>query len=92
MIRSFRGKTPRIADSAFVSEVAYVVGDVEIGEDSSVWPGAIIRGDFAPIRIGRNTHVEDNTLVHSGEPLTIGDNVLVGHGVVVMVGASAITS
>jgi carbonic anhydrase/acetyltransferase-like protein (isoleucine patch superfamily) len=52
MIRSLNGKTPRIAETAFVSEAAYVVGDVEIGEDSSVWPGAVIRGDFGRITIG----------------------------------------
>ena len=60
MIRSFNGKTPQIAESAFVSEAAYVVGDVEIGENSSVWPGAVIRGDFGQIKIGQNTQVEDN--------------------------------
>ncbi len=83
MIRSFEGKTPKIAPSAFVSEFAYVVGDVEIGEDSSVWPGAIIRGDFAPIRIGKGTQIEDGCIVHTGTPLTIGDSVHFGHGVVI---------
>ncbi len=52
MIRSFNGKTPKIAESAFVSEAAYVIGDVEIGENSSVWPGAVIRADFGKIKIG----------------------------------------
>jgi len=85
MIRSFNGKTPRIADSAFVSEAAYIIGDVEIGENSSVWPGAVIRGDFAEIRIGRNVAIEDNCVIHAGSPsaltvgLTIGDNVHIGH-------------
>lgn len=83
MIRSFNGKTPRIAPSAFVSEAAYVVGDVEIGEGSSVWPGAVIRADFAPIRIGNNSHIEDNCVLHTGGPLTIGDHVTAGHGVVI---------
>jgi carbonic anhydrase/acetyltransferase-like protein (isoleucine patch superfamily) len=83
MIRSFDGKTPRVASSAFVSEAAYVVGDVEIGEGSGVWPGAVIRGDFAPIKIGRNTMVEDNTVVHSGGLIEIGDNVIIGHNAVV---------
>jgi len=83
MIRSFDGKAPRIAPSAFVSEAAYVVGDVEIGEGSGVWPGAVIRGDFAAIRIGGNTMVEDNTVVHSGGPIEIGDNVIIGHNAVV---------
>jgi len=83
MIRTFNGKTPRIAPTAFVSEVAYVVGDVEIGENSSVWPGAVIRGDFASIKIGRGTHIQDNCVVHAGAPLVIGDNVNVAHAVVI---------
>ena len=83
MIRSFHGKTPVIAETAFVSEAAYVVGDVVIGEGSGVFPGAVIRGDFADIRIGKNTMIEDNSVVHSGDPLEIGDDVTIGHGVVV---------
>lgn len=83
VIRSFEGHTPRVAETAWVSEAAYVIGDVEIGEGSSVWPGAVVRGDFASIRIGVNSHIEDNCVVHTGEPLTIGDNVTAGHGVVI---------
>ena len=83
MIRSFNGKTPKIAESAFVSEVAYVVGDVEIGENSGIWPGAVVRGDFASIKIGCNTMIEDNSVVHSGVPVEIGDNITIGHSVVV---------
>ena len=88
MIRSLGDKKPKIAESAFVSEAAYVIGDVEIGENSSVWPGAVIRADFGSIRIGKNTAIEDNCVVHSGTPstpsyradVTIGDNVHIGHG------------
>jgi len=83
MIRSFQGKTPQIAPSAFVSEAAYVVGEVEIGEGSSVWPGAVIRGDGGLIRIGRYTNIQDNTVVHSNNPMDIGDEVTLGHSVVV---------
>lgn len=83
MIKSFDGKTPRVAGSAWVSEAAYVIGDVEISENSGVWPGAVIRGDFASIKIGCNTMIEDNSVVHSGVPVEIGDNVTIGHGVVV---------
>jgi len=83
MIRSFNGKTPKIADSAWVSEAAYVIGDVEIGENSGIWPGTVIRADFASIRVGRNTQIEDNSVVHSGVPVEIGDNVIIGHSVVV---------
>ncbi len=90
MIRSFNGKTPRIAESAFVSEAAYIVGDIAIGENASIWPGAVIRGDFGHISIGANTIVEDNCVIHSGSPsttssvadVTIGDNVQIGHGAV----------
>ena len=64
MVRNLGDKIPRIAESAFVSEAAYVIGDVDIGENSSVWPGAVIRGDFGKIRIGKNTAVEDNAVLH----------------------------
>ncbi|MEE8372519.1 MAG: gamma carbonic anhydrase family protein [Dehalococcoidia bacterium] len=83
VIRSFNGKTPRIADSAFISEAAYVVGDVEIGENSNVWPGAVVRADFAAIRIGSYVDIEDNCTLHAGNDMEIGDNVIVGHGAVV---------
>jgi len=87
MIKSFNGKTPQIAESAFVSEAAYIVGDVEIGENSSVWPGAVIRADFGRIKIGRNTAVEDNCVIHAGSPagnndVLIGDSVVIGHGAI----------
>ena len=85
MIRSFDGKSPKIAESAWVSEAAYVVGDVEIGPNSAVWPGAVVRADFTKIVIGSNTDVEDNCVIHGmpGEPMEIGDNVVVTHGAVV---------
>ena len=89
MIRSVNGKTPRIAESAWVSEAAYVVGDVEIGENSSVWPGAVIRGDLASIKIGNYTVLQDNCVIHSGSPFNppgdavIGDKVHIGHGAVI---------
>jgi carbonic anhydrase/acetyltransferase-like protein (isoleucine patch superfamily) len=83
VIKSFNGKTPRVAGSAWVSEVAYVVGDVEIGEHSNIWPGAVVRADFAPIRIGSYVDVEDNATLHAGNDMEISDNVIVGHGAVV---------
>jgi carbonic anhydrase/acetyltransferase-like protein (isoleucine patch superfamily) len=83
MIRDFNGKNPQIAASAFVSETAYVVGDVEIGENANIWPGAVIRGDIAKITIGKNTSIEDNCVVHSAKDIIIGDNTIVGHGAVV---------
>jgi len=77
-------KVPRIDESAFVSKDARVVGDVEIGENCVVFPGAVIRADFGSIRIGKNVWVEDNAVVHGGpHRLDIGDNVTIGHGAVV---------
>jgi carbonic anhydrase/acetyltransferase-like protein (isoleucine patch superfamily) len=83
MIRSFNGKTPNVPVSTFVSEAAYVVGDVELGENAAVWPCAVIRADSAKIKIGSNSHIEDCSVVHSGHPMEIGDNVIIGHGVVI---------
>ncbi len=78
MIRSLKGKTPKVHPTAFVSEFAYVIGEVEIGEDSSVWPGTVIRGDSQKITIGKNTNIQDNSVVHNG---SIGDGVTIGHNV-----------
>jgi len=83
MIRSFDGKKPRIADSAFVSEAAYVIGDVEIGENCSIWPGVVVRGDTVSIRIGHNTNIQDNSVIHCDVAMDIGHDVLIGHSVVV---------
>ena len=81
MIVSFKGKAPRIAPSAFISKTACIIGDVEIGENSSVWPGAVIRGDWGPIVIGENAQIEDNAVLHG--QVEIGNNVVVGHCAVV---------
>ena len=84
MIRTFEGTTPNIADSAFISEAAYIVGDVTIGERSSVWPGASLRADFGPITIGANTHLEDNVTVHCGDDgIEIGNDTTIGHNAVI---------
>jgi len=83
MIRAFNGKMPKIADSAFVSEWAYVVGDVEVGDNSGIWPGTIIRGDFGSIRIGSDCQIEDNSVLHSGTTMEIGDHVIIGHGAII---------
>lgn len=88
MIQTFEGKRPKIADSAFVSQCAHIIGDVEIGNNCSVWPGAVIRGDLGKIIIGENTAVEDNCVIHSGSPsssdqsIYIGNQVHIGHGAV----------
>ena len=84
MIRSHRGKTPKIAVSAYIDPSAVVIGDVEIGERSSVWPNVTIRGDVNTMHIGVDSNIQDNSVLHSddGFPLTIGDRVTVGHAVV----------
>jgi carbonic anhydrase/acetyltransferase-like protein (isoleucine patch superfamily) len=83
LIRSLDGKTPRIHPTVFVSETAYIVGDVEIGENSNVWPGAVIRGDYGRIVIGRNCSIQDNCVLHADDYMELGDNVLMTHGAVV---------
>jgi carbonic anhydrase/acetyltransferase-like protein (isoleucine patch superfamily) len=83
-ILSFDGKTPRIHPSAFIAPTAVLIGDVEVGEGSSIWFGAVLRGDHPDhgIRIGRRTSIQDNVVVHvSAEgPTIVGDDVTVGHG------------
>lgn len=82
MIRSLDGKTPKIDPTAFVSEAAYIVGDVELGPNSSVWPGVVIRADSGKIKIGAGTNIQDNSVLHADADAEIGDNVTIGHGVV----------
>lgn len=81
MIREFNGKAPRIHPTAFVSEAAYVVGDVEIGPYSSVWPGTIIRGDRHKIVLGAYVDIQDNCVIHTDSDATYGDYVTLGHHV-----------
>ena len=83
MIREFNGLIPKIDPSAFISEAAYIVGDVEIGPGSSIWPGAVVRGDCGKITIGENTSIEDNCVVHGYGNLSIGNSVIAGHGVII---------
>ncbi len=81
MIRSFNGKSPQIHPRAWVSEVAYVVGDVEIGEHCTVFPGAVVRGDMGKIVIGARTNVQDNAVIHANDDITIGTDNTLGHAV-----------
>jgi len=86
MLRPYRGQVPRVHPSAFIDDSAQVIGDVEIGEESSVWMCVVIRGDVNRIRIGRRSNVQDGTIVHvmkDTHPTVIGDNVTIGHGAVV---------
>jgi gamma-carbonic anhydrase len=81
----FAGKTPRLAEGVFVAEGAWVIGDVTIGEGSSVWFNTVVRGDTNSITIGRNTNVQDLCTIHvdPGSPCQIGDGVTIGHGAIV---------
>jgi carbonic anhydrase/acetyltransferase-like protein (isoleucine patch superfamily) len=85
MIRSFQGVRPTIAESAYIEDTAAIVGDVHIGEESSVWFHTVVRGDVHYIRIGRRTNVQDLCMLHvthDTHPLVIGDEVTIGHRVV----------
>ena len=77
------GTAPRLADSAWVADSAQVMGNVELAQDTSVWFGVVIRGDTETIRIGRGSNIQDLSVLHAdiGMPLTVGENVTVGHKV-----------
>lgn len=85
MIRSLHGRTPQIDPQAYVDPSAQVLGQVEIGPLSSIWPGVVLRGDENLIRIGRETNIQDGTICHMQYevPLVIGDRVTIGHGAIV---------
>lgn len=76
-------KAPQLGEGVWVADSAQVIGDVVLGAHASVWFGAVIRGDNETIRIGRNTNVQDLSVLHSdrGQPLTLGDNITIGHQV-----------
>jgi carbonic anhydrase/acetyltransferase-like protein (isoleucine patch superfamily) len=83
-IRPYRGKHPQIASSAYIDAAAVIIGDVVIGEDSSVWPCSVVRGDVHNIRVGARTNIQDGCVLHvmrDEYPLLLGDNVTVGHSV-----------
>lgn len=84
MIQSFRNLHPKIHETAFVTDDAVVIGDVEIGADSSVWFGSILRGDVNYIRIGARTNVQDGSIIHVSSkthPTILEDEVTLGHRV-----------
>jgi len=86
VIRAFKGITPVVDSTAYVDQSAQVVGDVEIGAESSVWMNVVIRGDVNRIRIGARTNIQDLALIHvmrDSHPTTIGDEVTIGHSAVV---------
>lgn len=82
IIGSYKGISPRLHPSVLVLDGATIIGDVEIGEGSSVWPGAVIRGDVCHVRIGARTNLQDGAVVHvttDTNPTIVGDDVTVGH-------------
>jgi carbonic anhydrase/acetyltransferase-like protein (isoleucine patch superfamily) len=85
MIIAYRGITPQIAETAYVSPTAVIEGDVRIADGASIWHGAVLRGDMAPIRVGRNSNIQDNCTVHVDvhRPAVIGEHVTVGHNAVI---------
>ncbi|WP_372751152.1 gamma carbonic anhydrase family protein [Labilibaculum sp.] len=85
-IRNLNGKTPIFGDNCFLAETAAIVGDVEMGDDCSIWYSAVLRGDVHSIRLGNNVNVQDNATIHATykkSPTTIGNNVSIAHNAVV---------
>jgi len=86
MLRAYKGRLPRVAADAYVDASAQVIGDVQIGAESSIWMNVVVRGDVNSIRIGRRSNVQDGTIVHvmrDTHPTTIRDEVTIGHGAIV---------
>ena len=86
MLRPYRGRLPVVHPTAYVDASAQVIGDVDIGADSSVWMNAVVRGDVNTIRIGDRSNIQDGTVVHvmhETHPTRIGDDVTIGHAAVV---------
>jgi len=82
LILPFDGKTPKIHESSFIAENTNIIGDVEIGEDSSIWYGCTLRADVNELRIGKRTNIQDGSVIHlatHGQGTYIGDDVSVGH-------------
>lgn len=86
MIIPYNGIVPKIDPSVFIAEGAKIIGDVEIGADSSIWFNVVVRGDVHYIRIGERTNIQDGSILHVTHqkyPLIIGSNVTIGHGVII---------
>jgi carbonic anhydrase/acetyltransferase-like protein (isoleucine patch superfamily) len=84
-ILEFEGKKPRIHPTCYVASNAMLIGDVTLGEESSVWPGAVIRGDLNKITVGARTNIQENCVLHvtTENPAIVGNNVTIGHGAIV---------
>ncbi|MBB6022589.1 carbonic anhydrase/acetyltransferase-like protein (isoleucine patch superfamily) [Paenibacillus sp. JGP012] len=85
MIISYQGKQPQLHPTIYMAEGSKLIGDVTMGEDSSVWFNAVLRADLAPIRIGKRCNIQDNTVGHvnTDQPLVLGDDVSVGHAAII---------
>lgn len=86
LVKTLNGKTPKLGENCFLAENATIIGDVEIGNNCSIWYGAVLRGDVHYIKIGNNTNIQDNAVVHATykkSPTNIGNNVTVAHGAIV---------
>jgi carbonic anhydrase/acetyltransferase-like protein (isoleucine patch superfamily) len=86
MIRTFGGKRPQLGKGVFLAETCAVIGDVEIGEESSIWYSTVVRGDVMPIRIGARTSIQDNTVIHVTSDFsgtTIGNDCTIGHSAII---------
>lgn len=90
-MREYRGKTPELGDNVYIDATAVVIGDVVLGDDVSVWPMTVIRGDVNSIRVGARTNIQDGSVLHvthdgkytpGGQKLTVGEDVTVGHRVI----------
>ncbi|MEA2166246.1 MAG: hypothetical protein QOK37_4373 [Thermoanaerobaculia bacterium] len=85
ILRPYAGKTPRLGERVFVAENATLIGDIVLGDDCSIWYGAVIRGDVHSIRIGARTNIQDNCVLHvtnDTHPIEIAEEVTIGHGVI----------
>lgn len=85
IIRSYQGKLPKIGEAAYVADNAAIIGDVEIGNDCSIWFGTVVRGDVNFIRIGSRTNIQDNCVIHvthGSHPTVIAEEVTIGHGAI----------
>ena len=90
-VRAWRGKRPKLGAGVYIDPAATVIGDVEMGDDASLWPGTVVRGDVERIRVGARSNIQDGAIVHvthdgpytpGGYPCLIGDGVTVGHGAI----------
>ena len=86
LIKTLKGNSPKIGKNCFLAETATIIGDVEIGDDCSIWYSAVLRGDVHYIKVGNNTNIQDNATVHATykkSPTNIGNNVTIAHGAII---------